>query len=255
MSRFSFDFLRRRKAPARPPAALPSGLRVYAIGDVHGRLDCLLTLEPAIRRDLIKRPPAGEAIVIFMGDYIDRGPDSSAIINVLRHRRFAGLPARFLLGNHEDAMLRFLEDGKVGAAWFAHGGMATLASYGVKPGGASKDSREEQLRVGLAEALPPAHREFLESLELWIELGGFLFVHAGIRPGKAMADQRREDLLMIREPFFAATNLPWRVVHGHTVIEKPLLTKDRIAIDTGAYATGNLTCAVIEGESAEILTA
>ncbi|TZG27568.1 metallophosphoesterase [Sphingomonas montanisoli] len=253
MSRFSFDFLRRRKAPSRAPASLPSGLRVYAIGDVHGRLDCMLMLEPAIRRDLIKRPPQGDAIVIFLGDYIDRGPDSSGIINVLRHRRFAGLPARFLLGNHEDAMLRFLEDAKIGPAWFAHGGMATLASYSVKPAGESRESRDEQLRQGLIEALPAAHLAFLESLELWIELGGYLFVHAGIRPGKPIEQQRREDLLMIRDPFFAGINLRWRVVHGHTVIEKPLLTRDRISIDTGAYATGNLTCVVIEGESAEIL--
>ena len=253
MSRSPFAFFRRR-APVQPRAPLPDGMRVYAIGDIHGRLDCMLMMESAIRRDLQNRGAADRTLVVFLGDYIDRGPDSRAIINVLLQGRFATLPARFLMGNHEDAMLRFLDDPAIGPAWFNHGGMATLASYGVRPSGTDGANRMEQLRQGLIDVLPPEHLAFLQSLELSIELGGFLFVHAGIRPGKALADQRRDDLLTIRDAFFAAKGLPWRVVHGHTVFEKPVIGIDRISLDTGAYASGILTCAVIEGDQVSILT-
>jgi serine/threonine protein phosphatase 1 len=253
MSRLPFAFFRRRNIKEQP-RALPPGLRIYAIGDVHGRLDCLLMMDAAIRRDWARRTTEN-ALVIFLGDYIDRGSDSRDVINILKQRGFAGLPARFLMGNHEDAMLSFLEDARIGPAWTSFGGFATLASYGVKPIGGGDQNRMEQLRNGLIQNLPDSHLDFLRSLELWIELGDYLFVHAGIRPGRALADQRREDLLTIREPFFAASSLPWRVVHGHTVIDKPVLLPHRISIDTGAYASGVLTCAVIEGDRAEILDA
>lgn len=211
-------------------------------------------IESAIRRDLqLRGNSGGQAIVIFLGDYIDRGPDSRAVINVLLKGRFATLPARFLLGNHEDAMLQFLDDAKIGPAWLTHGGVATLASYGVKPVGREGEDRMEQLRKGLIEVLPTEHVTFLKSLELTIELGGFLFVHAGVRPGRPLVEQRREDLLTIREPFFAAKNLPWRVVHGHTVFDRPIVGPDRVSLDTGAYASGKLACAVIEGDTVDIL--
>jgi serine/threonine protein phosphatase 1 len=252
MSRLPFAFFRRRRPP-QPMACLPGGLRVYAVGDIHGRLDCLLMLETAIRRDVQARGEVEQAIVIFLGDYIDRGPDSNAVIKVLAKGRFASLPARFLMGNHEDTMLKFLEDSAIGSAWLNYGGTATLASYGVKPIGQESDGRMEQLRKGLIEVLPRDHLTFLQSLELAIELGGYLFVHAGVRPGRALSDQRREDLLTIREPFFAARQLPWKVVHGHTVFDQPVIGLYRVSLDTGAYASGVLTCAVIEGDQVEIL--
>jgi serine/threonine protein phosphatase 1 len=256
MSRSPFAFFRRRRSSADElPRALPDGLRVYAVGDIHGRLDCLLLMESAIRRDLIARPPEGEAIVIFLGDYVDRGPDSKGVVNVLLRRRFAGLSVRFLMGNHEDAMLRFLDDPRIGASWFAYGGLATLASYGVESSRLGTKGASEELSIALTEKLPLEHRDFLAGLELFIELGGYLFVHAGIRPGKPLEAQRRDDLLGIREPFLSAKDLPWRVVHGHTVVDRPVLGPSRVALDTGAYATGTLTCAVIEGAEIEILSA
>ena len=244
--------LRRRRSPAA--YHLPAGTRVYAIGDVHGRVDRLIAVEAAIRAHAEEAPPTGAALVVFIGDYIDRGPDSKAVIEKLLQRSFADLPARFLLGNHEDAMLRFLDDPAVGQAWLAYGGMATLASYEVRPEGAEDLDRMERLRLGLAAALPEAHRAFLDQLELSIQLGDYLFVHAGVRPSRALDKQLRDDLLTIREPFLSSRKrLPWRVVHGHTIVEQVGISASRIAIDTGAYATGQLTCVVIEGARADVL--
>ncbi|PTQ13149.1 metallophosphoesterase [Sphingomonas oleivorans] len=252
MSRSLFNFLWPRRPTGRS-FRLPEGLRVYAVGDVHGRLDCLSRIEQAIGRHR-EAFPEGEALVIFLGDYIDRGGESRGVIDALLGGRFAGMPARFLMGNHEDAMLHFLDDPAVGPIWFAYGGMATLVSYGVRPEGAPGIDRMNQLRLGLLTQLPVEHRRFLESLELWIQLGDYLFVHAGIRPGRPLAAQQREDLLMIREPFLSTSEvMPWRVVHGHTVVEEPLFAPNRIAVDTGAYATGVLSCVVIEADRAERL--
>ena len=252
----SRDLLKRLfgRAPEVSAPSLPAGLRVYAIGDVHGRHDRLCAVEAAIRADVAAGPPPGEALVIFIGDYIDRGPDSRAVIEALLDRRFAGLPTRCLMGNHEDAMLQFLESAAIGPAWFDYGGMATLASYGVKPAGPESDDRIERLRHGLVAALPDAHRRFLQDLEVSIELGDYIFVHAGIRPSRALDQQQRNDLLTIREPFLShARPFGRRVVHGHTVTDRPVFRQNRIGIDTGAYATGNLTCLRIEGEDARIL--
>lgn len=247
------QFFRKLFQRDEPPqaAALPDGLRVYAVGDVHGRLDRLLLLDAAIRRDVASRPPAGEAIAILLGDYIDRGPDSKGVVNVLTRRNFGGLKTRFLMGNHEDALLRFLEEPQSGGAWLSFGGVATLASYAVKA--AEGPDRLRLLSESLKEQLPDAHLDFYRSLELHIELGGFLFVHAGVRPGRALDRQTRNDLLTIREPFMSAKSLPWRVVHGHTVIDAAEFRSTRISLDTGAYATGTLSCAVIEGSEAILL--
>jgi serine/threonine protein phosphatase 1 len=152
-------------------------------------------------------------------------------------------------------MLKFLDDSTIADAWFSYGGMATLASYNVRPVGSDTDSRNEQFRKGLIQALPPSHLHFLRSLELSIEIGSYLFVHAGIRPGKPLDEQRREDMLTIRDAFFAASDLPWRVVHGHTVTDEPQVLPHRIGIDTGAYMSGVLTCVVIDGNDAHILAA
>ncbi|WCT74118.1 metallophosphoesterase family protein [Sphingomonas naphthae] len=242
------------RAPEASAPSLPPGLRVYAIGDVHGRLDRLMAVEAAIAAHIAAHPPEGDALVIFIGDYVDRGPDSRGVIEALAGLRFAGLPARCLMGNHEDAMLQFLESAAIGPAWFEYGGMATLASYGVKPAGPESVDRFERLRQGLVAILPDSHRRFLGDLELSIELGDYLFVHAGVRPSRAIDQQQRDDLLTIREPFLSHDKrLALRVVHGHTVTDRPVFRQNRIGIDTGAYATGMLTCLLIEGEAASIL--
>lgn len=246
--------LLRRKPP--PPAALPPGLRVYAVGDIHGRDDLLEDLEHRIAVDHARRTAAGDVLVIFMGDYIDRGPSSRAVVERLASRRFAGLPIRMLLGNHEDALLRFLADPVAGSAWLDWGGRETLASYGFDASLASRPSTLRLLAAGLAERMPPSHHAFLRDLELSIELGDFLFVHAGVRPGIDLAKQERRDLLGIRTEFLdTRKRLTHRIVHGHTVTEEVDIQPHRIGVDTGAYRTGRLSAVVIERAAVEVLDA
>lgn len=233
---------------------LPDGERIYAVGDVHGHLACLEKVEAGILADLIDRPPVAHASVIFLGDYIDRGADSRAVIERLTARRFAGLPARYLIGNHEDAMLHFLASPRDGGDWLSFGGVATLASYGIFAGATTAANKLPELAQKLRQALPEPHLKFLQSLELFIEVGGFLFVHAGIRPAVPLAKQTRRDLLTIREPFLSHRgDMLWRVVHGHTIVDNPCISKNRVSLDTGAYATGILSCAAIDGDEVRLL--
>ncbi|MGJ3648272.1 metallophosphoesterase [Sphingomonas sp. GlSt437] len=255
--RMAFNPFRRNRSTGAAPARyrLPAGLRVYAIGDVHGRFDCLLQIERAIARDHGLRAPVEQALVIFLGDYVDRGLSSREVLERLTQPGFAGLPARYLIGNHEDAMLRFLAEPRDTAAWLNWGGAATLASYGIAISPTPTPAQLTAAGRALAAALPKAHHDFLVRLELAIELGDFAFVHAGIRPGIALNRQRRADLLEIREPFLSSEALhPRRIVHGHTVTADPVIFANRISIDTGAYATGRLTAAVIEDDRVDILT-
>lgn len=247
---------RRPKEDAAPAVyRLPPGLRVYAVGDVHGRFDCLGQIERAIARDHAARAPVDEALVIFLGDYVDRGLASRDVVDRLSEPGFAGLPARYLIGNHEDALLRFLADPRAAVAWLSWGGVATLASYGITVAPNPTITQLMTAQRAFAAALPLAHHDFLARLEVAIELGDYLFVHAGIRPGVALARQRRADLIEIREPFLSyQERLPRRVVHGHTVTADPVILPSRISIDTGAYATGRLTAAMIEDDRVEIVT-
>lgn len=230
-------------------------MRVYAIGDVHGRFDCLQQIERAIVRDNAARPPVAGAQVIFLGDYVDRGLASADVVERLSKPGFAGLPARYLIGNHEDALLRFLADPQSAASWLTWGGAATLASYGIAISQAPTRAQLVAAQQALKTALPATHLDFLMQLELMIELGDYLFVHAGIRPGVPIHRQRRADVLEIREPFLSNTGpFPRRIVHGHTVTNDPEVLPHRISVDTGAYATGRLTAAVIEDDRVEIIT-
>ncbi|WP_420138745.1 metallophosphoesterase [Sphingomonas sp.] len=233
---------------------MPDGERIYAIGDVHGHLASLDKVEAKILADLGARPAPTRTSVIFLGDYIDRGASSREVIQRLCSRSFAGLPARFLIGNHEDAMLHFLSSPRDGADWLSFGGTATLASYGIFTGAALTTSKLPEIARKLQQALPAEHMEFLRSLELFIEAEGFLFVHAGIRPAVPLAKQTRRDLLTIREPFLShCGETQWRVVHGHTIVAEPIISQNRVSLDIGAYATGNLACAAIEGGEVLIL--
>jgi serine/threonine protein phosphatase 1 len=250
-----FSRFRRTAGQVSDIFRLPTGLRVYAVGDVHGRRDCLRQIESRIVSHRASAPRMDEDIVIFLGDYIDRGPASRDVIAHLLDGMFAGMPARLLRGNHEEAMLRFLDDPLGTADWLAFGGLATLASYGVSMPGAPTRARLLTVRDDLAARVPDTHRDFLHALELWIEIGGFLFVHAGIRPGVALARQRRADLLEIREPFLSHAGAHrWRVVHGHSVTDAAVISPVRIGVDTGAYATGRLSCAVICDDQVTILS-
>lgn len=237
-----------------PQFRLPDGIRIYAIGDVHGCSELLKRLEERIM--LSARDCGLNMGVIFLGDYIDRGPDSAGVIEHLSGGRFAGLPAGFLLGNHEDILLEALAEPPLVREWLRWGGMATLASYGVAlPNILDPVERDRAIAWAMSEALPPHHRAFLEKLEISLRVGDYLFVHAGIRPGRLLSKQSRHDMLTIREPFLSSAKpLPLRVVHGHSVAFEAQVTPYRIGIDTGAYATGRLSAILLEADRYEILS-
>jgi len=229
------------------PARLPAGQRVYAIGDVHGCSDRLAVMHQLIARDLAGRPVA-EPTVVHLGDYIDRGEDSAGVIDLLLRGWPAPAPRCInLLGNHEDMMLRALQPGDVEAVadWLSNGGASSLESWGVPRRARAPDWHR---------SIPPAHVAFLRALPLHHVQGGYLFVHAGLRPGVPLARQSRHDMLWIREPFLSWTGaLPFVVVHGHTPAGEPTIRHNRIGIDTGAVLGGRLTCAVLESDSVGFL--
>lgn len=231
-----------RKSPAR--ARSTGGRLIYAIGDVHGRLDLLDPLLGAILPEALAHPGPEAPMLVFLGDYVDRGPDSAGVIErVLGLQASGELEVRALKGNHEEALLAFLEDPAFGPMWFEHGGGTTLASYGVTPPPIRSDlAAWTQTRDAFADALPTDHLSFCETLELMVSVGDYVFVHAGIRPGVSLDRQNEKDLLWIRGEFLQAkTGFGKVIVHGHTPTENPQVTDSRIGLDTGAYATGTLS--------------
>ncbi len=248
-----FGLIRRSK-PTRQ-RSLPPGERVYAVGDVHGRADLLRPLLAAI---VESARGAGRATAVFLGDYVDRGRDSRDVIDaLLDFHAHSGLQTRFLRGNHDDTLLRFLEDARVGPTWIDYGGAETLESYGA-PMPATRhdaDAWEDTRRV-FAERLGARHRAFFEGLELSCEIGDYFFAHAGARPGVPLEAQTAQDLMWIRSEFLKGRG-GWdkTVVHGHTPEEAAVLTERRIGVDTGAYATGRLTAVVLEGADRRLLQA
>lgn len=241
------------KSKARPAAPLaptmPEGTVVWTIGDVHGRLDLLEPLVEAIRADA-STLSASRKTVIFLGDYVDRGPQSRDVLLFL-----AGLSAdleiewRFLRGNHEETMLDFLRDPTVGQQWCEYGGDATLASYGLRvPDLRHRSEPWEHLSADLNHKLTKAEREFLESLEVSISLGDYFFVHAGARPGVPLDQQATEDMLWIRRTFLdSEVEFDRVIVHGHTPTKIVHADRRRLGIDTKAYASGVLTAVRLMG--------
>ncbi|MEN8197815.1 MAG: metallophosphoesterase, partial [Pseudomonadota bacterium] len=237
---------------ARPPPAPPAGSRIYAVGDIHGRADLLARLHRAILADAAAVGSAAGAarrLVVYIGDYVDRGLQSREVIDLLLDSALPGFEAVHLKGNHEDMMLRFLADAAQGPFWLANGGYATLASYGVGAPPPPHDAAVlEDLRHRLEAALPPRHRDFLGSLALSHAEGDYLFVHAGVRPGAPAAAQREEDMMWIRDDFLdSRADHGQIVVHGHSINHQPEQRPNRIGIDTGAFTTGHLTCLVLDG--------
>jgi serine/threonine protein phosphatase 1 len=227
----------------------PPGVRLYAIGDVHGRLDLLESLLDGVLEDS-KSSAADRKVVVFLGDLIDRGPDSRAVIERVMagpQDHWRGFQWITLRGNHEDIMLRFLSDANYGANWIANGGLSTIASY-VGDLDISADD-VFALQAALNRSLPRAHRRFLEALPYSHQEGGYVFVHAGIRPGIPMAAQTAEDLMWIRREFLdSGLDHGAVIVHGHTIVKEPDERPNRIGIDTGAYSNGRLTGLVVEGD-------
>jgi len=228
----------------------PDGYRAYAIGDVHGRIDLLESLLAKIEADIASRD-GRENIIIFLGDLIDRGPDSAAVVERLRTYSPGDATVIFLSGNHEEVMLRVLEGEKGGllADWLKFGGAESLQSYGIDPAAVATKSESAALKA-IKAAVPQAHVDFLASFADTFRFGDYLFVHAGIRPGLGIADQAQADLRWIREPFLEDTaDHGFVVVHGHTISSKVEERANRIGVDTGAYRTGILTALAIEGSA------
>lgn len=227
----------------------PEGVRVYAIGDVHGRVDLLRRLHALIEADNGRRP-AAETVLVYLGDYIDRGPASREVVEfVMQNPPWATRVVR-LRGNHEEALLTFIDDPQRMRAWLDYGGLATLHSYGVRmPSSVTPEQRLVMMGEGLREALPTSHTDFFRGLSFQESLGDYLFVHAGVNPELPLDQQSPSDLLDIRSPFLEwGRPLAKVVVHGHTISQRPEFLPWRIGIDTGAYATGRLTCLVLDGD-------
>jgi serine/threonine protein phosphatase 1 len=243
----------RNQAASPRSATVPEGRRVYAIGDIHGRRDLLTKLHRAIAADA-QDAASLEKICIYIGDYVDRGDESRGVIDLLMSAPLPGFRTVHLLGNHEDIMLRFLEDPAVAPRWIVNGGDATLYSYGVDWRGHTQADDLEALRLAFRSAVPAIHLKFLRTLPLSHIEGDYLFVHAGIRPGRDLALQDPADLIWIREEFLSSTTDHGRVVvHGHSISPQPEVRDNRIGIDTGAFATGKLTCLVLEGATRRFL--
>ena len=241
----------RQRKTLRPQ--VPDAVRVYAIGDVHGRRDLLDRLLLDIDADLARRPIA-QPVVVLLGDYIDRGPDSASVIERLIACR-GGYELVCLKGNHESLLLQFLDDPRHLAAWVRFGGLNTLLSYGL---GQSLNKwtgkNSELIAEEFSRALPQSHRLFLSGLSSSFACGDYFFVHAGVRAGVPLDQQSEHDLLWIREDFLLHEDFFEKiVVHGHTPVAEPQVMPNRINIDTGAYATGRLTCLVLEGERCQFL--
>lgn len=246
-------FGRTRRAEPRAAPALPPGLRAYAVGDVHGRLDLLDDLLGRIEVDDRARGEA-ETHLVLLGDLIDRGPESAGVVERLRAVPPAFTRLHLIMGNHEEMLMRLLDEPEAGtlARFLHYGGYETLQSYGVPA--RMLDLPSAFPPEALLRFVPDAHRAFLATFEDQVRLGDYLFVHAGIRPGVAIDAQKPSDLRWIRAPFLdSADDHGVTVVHGHTIAPRADRRDNRIGIDTGAYATGVLTALGLEGEAQWLL--
>ncbi|MEH2514872.1 serine/threonine protein phosphatase 1 [Bradyrhizobium sp. AZCC 1610] len=234
-------------APSRSVnASAPTDTRIYAVGDIHGRADLLSEITARIDDD-IRRRPIAHTVEVYLGDYIDRGPHSRTVIDLLAVRLVANR-AVCLRGNHEAVMEGFLQDPAILQYWLPLGGMQTLASYGIELHDETETASD--LRLRFLDAFPRAHELFMQCLHNQFSCGDFLFVHAGIRPEIPIAQQDVNDLIWIRNEFLDSTRSHERfVVHGHTPVPHPEIRPNRINIDTCAWRTGTLTCIAIEGST------
>lgn len=227
-------------------ATTPEGMRLYAIGDIHGRADLLDRLALKIAADLAARPVA-QASIVFLGDYVDRGLDSRGVLERLANADFP-TPIVALRGNHEDVMLRFLDDTAMLPQWAMFGGLTTLASYGVDTGAEMARGGAPAVQAALLARFPQAHRRLLEETKLSAVYGDYFFCHAGVRPHVPLDRQDAGDLMWIRYEFLEYRGDFGKViVHGHTPHVKVQSLENRINLDTHAYRSGVLTAVALEG--------
>lgn len=232
---------------------VPSGRLVFAIGDIHGRRDLLAMMRQKIH-DYCAAADNYQKTVIFLGDYIDRGPDSAAVIDEIMAGFGDGFDVVCLRGNHEQMALDFLRESDIGGAWldYNNGGRCTLASYGVEEPKYFTDMPKTQQQF--KSLLPAEHLEFLAQLPLHFTVGDYFFTHAGVHPNRAIDKQLPDDLLWIREPFLSSNKDYGKViVHGHTIVAHPEFKSNRIAIDTGAYWSGVLSAVALHEDRHEFL--
>jgi serine/threonine protein phosphatase 1 len=234
--------------------AMPPDLRIYAVGDVHGRHDLLMRMQDLIIADIAANP-ACYCRTLFLGDLVDRGPQSAAILEYLSAGGFA-TPISVLRGNHEELFLSFLNDPRVLEGWRKVGGLETLHSYGIDVSEVLLGCGFDRAREQLVHKLPSAHQRFVEMTANSDQYGDYFFCHAGVRPHIALDEQKSEDLLWIGDEFLRFRgNFGKIVVHGHTPVDRPDVRTNRINIDTGAFATSVLTALVLEGQSQRFLSA
>lgn len=250
----------RSDRPARPsaggrPPALPDGLRAYAVGDLHGRFDLLLEMEELIAADLAARPPGGAVHLVHLGDYVDRGPATAPLLEHLVRQPVPGVKTTFLRGNHDEWFRQVLAGDGPLADWLRHGGDIAAASYGLHNRPPSTPDGRLNWQRTLRRRVPVAHQRFLEETEYSLHLGDYFFCHAGIRPGLPLHMQGAQDLMWIRAEFLDHPgDLGVVVVHGHTIVDQPVIRTNRIGIDTGAVRSGRLTAVVLEGQEIRFLS-
>lgn len=233
-------------------ASIPADIRIYAIGDIHGRADLLYEITQRIEDDL-RRRPIKYAIEVYLGDYIDRGPDSKSVIDQLAVR-LVEKRALCLRGNHEALLAEFLHDPSVIHHWSQLGAWETFSSYGVTVSDRDGTITPVDLHQSFLKVFPRAHELFLQCLRDSFCCGDYVFVHAGIRPGIPIELQEPTDLHWIRGEFLESTQSHGKyVVHGHTPVSHADIRSNRINIDTGAWMSGVLTCIAIEGETLLVL--
>ncbi len=239
------------RARGRRPS-LPAGQRIYAVGDIHGRLDLLNQLLAQIDADIALRPTP-RPIYVFLGDYVDRGSSSRETIDRLIEHG-AKQEAVFLKGNHELIAIKCLSDRSLFDQWLRLGGTETLVSYGVPAEILANGKQIPEIQSAFHHALPQAHFRFFRDLRNSFECGDFFFAHAGVKPGVELSRQKESDLLWIRGEFLSSNDDFGKIiVHGHTPTLEIEVRPNRINIDTGAFATGRLTSLVLEGESVSVI--
>src|SRR6516162_8306111 len=246
------EALRKTAPPVATARRVPEGRRVYCVGDIHGRDDLLREMAERVEADT-KTRTFDHAETVFLGDYIDRGPDSKRVLERLATNEW---PTSIiaLAGNHEDFLIAFLDDAEILDFWRSQGGLETLHSYGVDVGPAMAGRNFAAVQTAFRVRFPKAHRDFLEALKVSAIIGDYFFCHAVVRPGVALDRQNRDDLLSIREPFLSSETEHGKVVvHGHTPSVAPEVRANRIGIDTAAYATDRLTCLILEADERRFL--
>jgi len=239
-----------KHSPQTPPQH-----RLYVIGDIHGRLDLLERLLSMIEADALGHDKTHKKL-IFVGDYVDRGLDSRGVITRLLKKFTAGLEPIFLRGNHDEMFLRFAQgDFEIAQAWLSLGGTAALASYSIRTLGYTDKAQMQTLHSEVQSKVPSEHIAFLENTVLSATFGDYYFVHAGIKPGVPLEKQDPIDQMTIRGAFlFCEDEFDKVIIHGHTIRPEPEVKHNRIGIDTGAFATGCLTCLILDGSSHTFLS-